>query len=91
MFLLNGLKLYLSQKSDSLGTFLSRLCSNNCDIFRTSNGYSNESLESLNLSEDPESDREMDIEEADEIEVINEVDGEHQGDVGDVDVVGDVE
>ena len=67
------------------------MCSNNCDIFRTSNGYSNESLESLNLSEDPESDREMDIEEADEIEVINEVDGEHQGDVGDVDVVGDVE
>ena len=33
---------------------------------RSSNGYSNESLESLNLStEDPESDREMDIEEED--------------------------
>jgi len=65
--------------------------SSNLQLMRTSNGYSNESLESLNLSEDPESDREMDIEEADEIEVINEVDGEHQGDVGDVDVVGDVE
>ena len=34
---------------------------------RSSNGYSNESLESLNLStEDPESDREMDIEEENE-------------------------
>ena len=37
--------------------------------FRSSNGYSNESLESLNLSsEDAESDREMDIEEEDEDE-----------------------
>ena len=35
--------------------------------FRSSNGCSNESLESLNLStEDPESDREMDIEEENE-------------------------
>ena len=38
--------------------------------FRSSNGYSNESLESLNLSsEDAESDREMDIEEEDEVVV----------------------
>ena len=37
--------------------------------FRSSNGYSNESLESLNLSsEDAESDREMDIEEEDELD-----------------------
>ena len=36
-------------------------------IFRSSNGCSNESLESLNLSsEDAESDREMDIEEEEE-------------------------
>jgi cyclin G2 len=37
--------------------------SSNLQLMRSSNGYSNESLESLNLSEDPESDREMDIEE----------------------------
>merc|ERR1712007_197012 len=38
--------------------------SSNLQLMRSSNGYSNESLESLNLStEDPGSDREMDIEE----------------------------
>ena len=47
---------------------------NNFDFFRTSNGYSNESLESLNLSsEDAESDREMDIEEEDLEDSIDEV------------------
>jgi len=41
--------------------------SSNLQLMRSSNGYSNESLESLNLStEDPESDREMDIEEENE-------------------------
>jgi len=42
--------------------------SSNLQIMRSSNGYSNESLESLNLSSegDAESDREMDIEEEDE-------------------------
>jgi len=44
--------------------------SSNLQLMRSSNGYSNESLESLNLSEDPESDREMDIEEEDESEDI---------------------
>jgi len=44
--------------------------SSNLQLMRSSNGYSNESLESLNLSsEDPESDREMDIEEEDEVVV----------------------
>jgi len=43
--------------------------SSNLQLMRSSNGYSNESLESLNLStEDPESDREMDIEEENEVE-----------------------
>ena len=47
---------------------------NNFDFCRTSNGYSNESLESLNLSsEDAESDREMDIEEEDLEDSIDEV------------------
>ena len=38
--------------------------------FRSSNGFSNESLESLNLSSEDgaESDREMDIEEEDELD-----------------------
>lgn len=46
--------------------------SSNLQLMRSSNGYSNESLESLNLStEDPESDREMDIEEENE-EIQNE-------------------
>merc|ERR1712158_2793 len=41
--------------------------SSNLQLMRSSNGFSNESLESLNLStEDPESDREMDIEEENE-------------------------
>lgn len=41
--------------------------SSNLQLMRSSNGCSNESLESLNLStEDPESDREMDIEEENE-------------------------
>merc|ERR1712029_1084182 len=41
--------------------------SSNLQLMRSSNGYSNESLESLNLSSegDAESDREMDIEEED--------------------------
>jgi len=44
---------------------------------RSSNGYSNESLESLNLSsEDAESDREMDIEEEDLEDHAKEVDEE---------------
>lgn len=44
--------------------------SSNLQLMRSSNGYSNESLESLNLSsEDAESDREMDIEEEDIKEV----------------------
>jgi hypothetical protein len=43
--------------------------SSNLQLMRSSNGYSNESLESLNLSsEDAESDREMDIEEEDELD-----------------------
>ena len=39
-------------------------------FFRSSNGFSNESLESLNLSSEDgaESDREMDIEEEDELD-----------------------
>merc|ERR1711874_731069 len=46
--------------------------SSNLQLMRSSNGFSNESLESLNLSsEDPESDREMDIEEENE-EIQNE-------------------
>jgi hypothetical protein len=45
---------------------------------RSSNGYSNESLESLNLSsEDAESDREMDIEEEDEVDV-QKIEGEEE-------------
>lgn len=43
----------------------------NCNFFfRSSNGFSNESLESLNLSSEDgaESDREMDIEEEDELD-----------------------
>merc|ERR1711976_463254 len=48
--------------------------SSNLQLMRTSNGYSNESLESLNLSsEDAESDREMDIEEEDLEDSIDEV------------------
>lgn len=47
--------------------------SSNLQLMRSSNGYSNESLESLNLSsEDAESDREMDIEEEDEDDVLDE-------------------
>merc|ERR1711963_149693 len=48
--------------------------SSNLQLMRSSNGYSNESLESLNLSSegDAESDREMDIEEEDEDELDND-------------------
>merc|ERR1719225_2012906 len=44
--------------------------SSNLQLMRSSNGYSNESLESLNLSSEDgaESDREMDIEEEDELD-----------------------
>jgi hypothetical protein len=49
---------------------------------RSSNGYSNESLESLNLSsEDPESDREMDIEEEDEV-VVGKAEEEDDDELG---------
>jgi cyclin G2 len=51
--------------------------SSNLQLMRSSNGYSNESLESLNLSsEDAESDREMDIEEEDLEDHAKEVDEE---------------
>jgi len=57
--------------------------SSNLQLMRSSNGYSNESLESLNLSEDPESDREMDIEEEDEdVEVVGK-DAEEEDELGD--------
>merc|ERR1712020_397709 len=44
--------------------------SSNLQLMRSSNGFSNESLESLNLSSEDgaESDREMDIEEEDELD-----------------------
>lgn len=56
--------------------------SSNLQLMRSSNGYSNESLESLNLSsEDPESDREMDIEEEDEV-VVGKAEEEDDDELG---------
>merc|ERR1712077_165494 len=54
--------------------------SSNLQLMRSSNGFSNESLESLNLSSEDgaESDREMDIEEDDELEKKDDDEGEEE-------------